>query len=231
MELGDGNLAESQNEGGLIQYTIEVSGIPKQAEIIEMDTDLIPVPEKDLWQFAEGEFNISGGEESLNDHNVELTAESGFPDKITVTVYGRVPVLTSVEIVDGVVVTRRITQTTGYIYYHIQALDENRDIIGTGTTKTFSITIPDDEQFMAQLNAVTDPEMREIIDDLYSRGLRDEAKGLLKYAKSPKEATLPFTTAVLIGVLMLIIGLGAGIIFGQIRAKNMQDFQKEYKEN
>ena len=228
-ELKDGSLVESQNEGGLIQYTIEVSGIPKQAEIIEMNTDLIPVPEASLWQIEETGFNISGGEESLNDHNIELTADSGFPDKITVTVYGRVPVLTSVEIVDGVVVTRRITQTTGYIYYHIQRLDENRDALGIGTTKTFSITIPDDEQFMSELNAINDPEMRSLIDDLYSRGLRDEAKGLLKYAESPKEATMPFTTGILIGIVLLIIGFGAGMVFGQIRAKNMQDFQKEYK--
>jgi hypothetical protein len=228
-DLKDGSLVESQNEGGIIQYTIEVSGIPKQAEVIEMNTDLIPVPEVNLWQIEESGFNISGGEKSLNDQKIELTAENGFPDKIAVTVYGRVPVLTSVEIVDGVVVTRRVTQATGYIYYHIKALDGNMDALGTGTTKTFSITIPDDEQFMSELNAINDPEMRSIIDDLYSRGLRDEAKELLRYAGSPKEATLPFTTAVLIGVVMLVIGFGAGMIFGQIRAKNMQDFQKEYK--
>lgn len=228
-ELKEGNLIESQNEGELIQYTIEVSGIPKQSEIIEMSTDLMPVPEGSLWQIEEAGFNISGGEESLNDQNIELTGDDGFPDKITVTVYGRVPVLTSVEIVDGVVVTRRTTQTTGYIYYRVQALDENRDALGTGTTMTFSITIPDDEQFMSELNAVKDPEMRAIIDDLYSRGLRAEAKDLLRYAESPKEATLPFTTAILAGIIMLIIGFGAGLVFGQIRAKNMQEFQKEYK--
>lgn len=31
-----------------------------------------------------------GGEEALNDHKIELTEVGEFPDKITVSVYGRV---------------------------------------------------------------------------------------------------------------------------------------------
>ena len=61
-ELKDGNLLNSQNEGELIQYTIEVSGIPKQAQIIEMNTDLMPVPGTNLWKIEGSGFNISGGD-------------------------------------------------------------------------------------------------------------------------------------------------------------------------
>ncbi len=228
-ELSDGILPDSRNEGELIQYTIEMSGIPKQARIIEMNTDLMPVPGTDLWQIAGNGFNVSGGDGALNDHSVELTEVGEFSDGINVTVYGRVPVLTSVEIVDGVVVTKRITQTTGYVYYHIEALDENRDILGTGTTKTFSVKIPDDEQFTSRLNSITDPDMRALIDDLYSRGLRDEADDLLQYAESPKDATIPVTTAVLIALVLLVAGFAVGMVFGRIRAKNMQEFQNDYK--
>ena len=227
-ELKDGNLLDSQNEGALIQYTIDVSGIPKQTKIIVMSTDLTPVSGTNLWQ-PEGEgFTITGGNNSLNEQKIELTDDDGFSDKITVTIYGRAPVLTSVEIVDGVVVTKQVTQTTGYIYYHIQTLDENRDILGTSTTETFSVTIPDDEQFTARLNAVSDTKLRALIDNLYSKGLRDEANELLTYAESPKDAALPLSTAVIIGIVLLIIGLVVGVVIGQIRARNMQDFQSEY---
>ncbi|MDD4126711.1 MAG: hypothetical protein PHV39_03370 [Methanomicrobium sp.] len=227
-ELKEGNLLDSQNEGALIQYTIEVSAIPKQTKIIVMSTDLTPVSGTNLWQ-PEGEgFTITGGNNSLNEQKIELTDDDGFSDKIIVTVYGRAPVLTSVEIVDGVVVTKQVTQTTGYIYYHIQTLDENRDILGTSTTETFSVTIPDDEQFTARLNAVSDTKLRALIDNLYSKGLRDEANELLTYAESPKDAALPLSTAVIIGIVLLIIGLVVGVVIGQIRARNMQDFQSEY---
>ncbi|MBN2733818.1 MAG: hypothetical protein JXQ82_03040 [Methanomicrobiaceae archaeon] len=228
-ELKDGNLLNSQNEGELIQYTIEVSGIPKQAQIIEMSTDLLPVTGTDLWHIEGSGFNVSGGDSALNGPKIELTEDGEFSDGILVTISGRVPVLTTVEIVDGVVVTKGVAQTTGYVYYHIEALDENRDILGAGTTRTFSVTIPDDEQFVLRLNAVSDTEMRALIDDLYSRGLRDEANELLKYAESPKESTLPFTTAVLIAIVLLIVGFLAGMVFGQIRERNMQDFQNDYK--
>lgn len=228
-ELKDGNLTDSQNEGEFIQYTIEVSGIPKQTRTIEMDTDLMAVPDTDLWQPEGNGFTVSGGEEALNDNTIELTEEGDFSDRINVTVSGRVPVLTSVEIVDGVVVTKRITQTTGYVYYHIQALDENGDLLGTGTTETFSVTIPDEEQFMSRLNAVTDPDMRALINDLYSRGLRDEAYNLLDYAELPIEKGIPLTTAALIALVVLVVGFGIGMLFGQIRAKNLQEFQNDYK--
>jgi len=229
VDLTDGNLLSSQAEGDIIQYTIDISGIPKQTRIIEMSTDLTPVAGTNLWQ-PEGEgFAVTGGDSSLNEHKIELTDSDGFSDKITVTVYGKAPVLTTIEVVDGVVVTKTNTQTTGYVYYHIQTLDENRDILGNTATETFSIVIPDDQEFQSRLNAVSDTQLRALIDGLYSKGLRDEANSLLIYAESPKEASLPLGTAVIIGVVLLAVGVGAGILFGQIRARNMQDFQSEYK--
>lgn len=230
-ELTEGNLTDSQNEGELIRYTITVSGIPKQALYIGMKTDLTAVPDTPLWQFAGSGFTIKGGDDADNDRTItlEMRDEGDIKDYVNVTVTGRAPVLTSVEIVDGVVVTKRNTQTTGYLYYRIEALDENQDLLGTGTTETFSVTIPDDEVFRTRLNAVRDPEMRELIDDLYSRGLRDEANDLLTYAEVPKDATIALTMAVLLAVLLLIVGFAAGMVFGRIRAKNMQEFQNDYK--
>ncbi len=228
-EVTNGTLLESQNEGEFIQYTIEVSGIPKQTRIIEMTTDLTPVPDTNLWQPKESGFTVSGGDGALNTHKIELKEGAESLGTFSVTVSGRVPVLTSVEIVNGVVVTKRNTQTTGYVYYRIQALDENRDNLGTGTTETFSVKIPGDEQFTARLNAVTDPDMRALIYDLYSRGLRGEATDLLEYAEVPKASVVPVSMAILVAVVLLVGGFGAGMVFGQIRAKNMQEFQKEYK--
>ncbi|MDD3407726.1 MAG: hypothetical protein PHP13_06550 [Methanomicrobium sp.] len=229
VDLTEGELLNSQAEGEIIQYIIDISGIPKQTRIIEMSTDLIPVAGTNLWQPAGEGFAVTGEDSALNNHKIELTDSDGFSDKISVTVYGKAPVLTTVEVVDGVVVTKIHTQTSGYVYYHIQTLDENRDILGNTATETFSIVIPDDQQFQSRLNAVPDTKLRALIDGLYSKGLRDEAKNLLAYAESPQEASLPVASAAIIGIVLLVIGFAAGVVLGQIRAKNMQDFQSEYK--
>lgn len=229
-DITEGNLAISQNEADTITYTIEISGIPKQTQILEVSTDLTPVSDTTLWTIPDSPYvEVVGGGDSLNDQKIQLKIID-YPDQgITITSTGRVPILTSVEIVDGVVVTRRSDRDTGYVYYNVQALDENGDLLGTAATKTFSITVPGEEQFMTRLNAVDDTQMRAIIDDLYSRGLKNEAEDLLSYTETPKEATVSLVTAAIIVIILMIIGLAVGVVFGQIRARNMQDFQDDYK--
>ncbi|WAI02486.1 hypothetical protein [Methanogenium organophilum] len=233
VELTEGNLTDTRYEGDLVEYTIAVSGVPKQAQYIEMNTDVTPVPDVPLWQPERDGVTVTGGDEALNDHTITLeTDETGaFTEPVMVTVTGRAPVLTTVTVTDGVVVTKRNTQTTGYVYYRIEARDENRDLIGSGTTRTFSVLVPDEEAFRARLDAVGDPELRYLIDDLYSRGLRDEAGDLLVYAETPEEPVVSVTTAVLLGVVLLIVGFAGGMVFGKIRAKNIQEFQREYGGN
>jgi len=230
-DLTNGNLTDTRYEGELVEYTIAVSGVPKQARFIEMNTDITPVPEVPLWQ-PEGEgVTVTGGDEALNDQTITLAIDErgAFTEPVIVNVTGRAPVLTTVTVTDGVVVTKRNTQTTGYLYYRIEARDENRDLLGSGTTATFSVTVPDEEAFRERLDAVEDPELREIIDDLYSRGLRDEAGDLLAYAESPGDATIPLTFAILAAVLLLVAGFAGGMVFGRIRAQNIREFQNEYK--
>jgi len=229
-EIIEGNLQESQNEAEQITYTIVVSGIPKQTEFLEISTDLIPVSDSTLWSVSETTYaEIEGGDEALNDQKIELKILEYPEQGITLTCTGRVPLLTSIETVDGVVITKRNERDTGYVYYHIRTLDENRDLLGTAVTETFSITIPGEDEFMGRLNAVSDTEMRAIISDLYSRGLREEAGDLLNYWEQPKEATVALAMTIIIGIILMIIGLVAGVLFGGIRARNMQDFQDEYR--
>ena len=78
------------------------------------------------------------------------------------------------------------------------------------------------------MNAITDKDLRVLAQDLYSKGLTDEANEVLKYAEIPRESTMPFMTSVIIGIVLLIIGLVVGVFLGTIRAKNMQDYQSEY---
>ncbi|WP_317136504.1 hypothetical protein [Methanochimaera problematica] len=229
-EIINKSLTDSQTEGDVVEYIIQFSDIPKQTRILEIATDLTPVPEKNLWEITKPDgFKVSGGEESLNDRNIELETLNSPGDSVTAKIYGRVPVLTTVEVVNGVVVTKVNTRKTGYTYYHIQALDENRDILGTAATETFSIVVPDDEQFSARLEKVSNADLRRQINSLYDKGLKDEANELLKYAESPKDSTVSLLAAIIIGVFMLIAGFAGGTVFGQIRAKNIQDFQDEYK--
>ncbi len=227
-EIIDGNLLDSQDEGVVVNYKVVVSGIPKQASVIEMTTDLIPTSETSLWTVETAGLKLVDGANSLNNQILRLGADGELPDSITVNVTGRVPVLTSVEVVDGVVVTTRQTQKTGYIYYNVKALDSEGNIVGLTSTDTFSVTIPGEAQFTQRVNAITDTELRVLALDLYSKGLTDEANEVLKYAELPKESTMPFMTAVIIGIVLLVAGFAVGIFLGTIRAKNMQEYQSEY---
>ena len=230
IEVTDGTLPDSQDEAVTITYTIVITGLPVQAEYLEISTDLIPVSDSTLWTVPDTTYvEIEGGEDSLNDQKITLKILE-YPDQgITVTCSGRVPSLTSVETVDGVVITKRVEQSTGYIYYHVRALDENNDLLGTAATETFSITIPGEDVFKERLNAVSDTDMRAIIDDLYSKGLTDEAGDLLDYWEAPKESTVSLTMTAIAAIVLMIIGLVVGVIFGQIRARNMQDFEDDYR--
>ncbi len=221
-------LLNSQDEGVVVNYQVVVSGIPKQASVIEMNTDLIPVSETTLWTVETEGITLVDGDNSVNNQILRLNAEGGLPESVKVSVSGRVPVLTSIEVVDGVVVTTRQTQKTGYIYYSVKALDANGNMVGQASTETFSVTIPGEAQFMSRVNAITDTNLRVLAQDLYSKGLTDEANEVLKYAELPKESTMPFMTAIIIGIVLLVIGFAVGMFLGGIRAKNMQDYQSEY---
>ena len=109
-------LLNSQDEGVVVNYQVVVSGIPKQASVIEMNTDLIPVSETTLWTVETEGITLVDGDNSVNNQILRLSAEGGLPESVKVSVSGRVPVLTSIEVVDGVVVTTRQTQKTGYIF-------------------------------------------------------------------------------------------------------------------
>ncbi len=227
-DVTGGKLLSSQDEGVVVDYQIVVSGIPKQASVIEMYTDLIPVSDQQLWTVETEGLNLVDGEKSLNEPTLRLNADGGLPESIKVSVTGRVPVLTSIEVVDGVVVTTRVTKKTGYTYYQVKAIDANGQTVGQASTATFSITIPGEAQFNERVNAITDKDLRVLAQDLYSKGLTDEANEVLKYAEIPRESTMPFMTSVIIGIVLLIIGLVVGVFLGTIRAKNMQDYQSEY---
>ena len=210
-DVTGGKLINSQDEGVVVNYQVVVSGIPKQASFIEMTTDLIPVSDETLWTIETGGLSLVDGADSVNHRTIKLGAEGGLPNTITVSVAGRVPVLTTIEVLDGVVVTKRQTQKTGYVYYHVRALDANGNPVGSTSTETFSVTIPGEAQFNERVNAITDTELRVLAQDLYSKGLADEANEVVKYSELPKESTMPLMTVIIIVVLVFIVGFILGI--------------------
>ena len=214
-DVTGGKLISSQDEGVVIDYQIVLSGIPKQASFIEMTTDLIPVSDETLWTIETEGLSLVDGADSVNHRTIKLGAEGGLPNTITVSVAGRVPVLTSIEVLDGVVVTKRQTQKTGYVYYHVRALDANGNPVGSTSTETFSVTIPGEAQFTQRVNAITDTELRVLAQDLYSKGLADEANEVVKYAELPKESTMPFMTAILTVIIVAIIAFAMGMMMGK----------------
>ena len=218
-DVTKGNLLKSQDEGVVVNYQIVISGIPKQASVIEMTTDLIPLSDETLWTIETGGLSLVDGADSVNHRTIKLGAEGGLPNTITVSVAGRVPVLTTIEVLDGVVVTKRQTQKTGYVYYHVRALDANGNPVGSTSTETFSVTIPGEAQFTQRVNAITDTELRVLAQDLYSKGLADEANEVVKYAELPKESTMPFMTAILTVIIVAIIAFAMGMMMGKRGSK------------
>ena len=215
--LVNGSFPDSINEGEPIYYVIEISSLPRQTAIVELETDLIPEMGNTLWSISSSDqWEISGGESAFKEQHLELKALGDWSSPVRVQVTGSVPVLTEVTQYSGLVITKMPDRTTGFTYYRLQALDDKGLPVGTAVTKTFDITIPEDETFTQRVNDVQDTELRGIVSEMYGLGLIRESKMLLNYAEKPKESGVPIPV---VGAALAAVAIIAAAVGYHVRGK------------
>ncbi|WP_292386256.1 hypothetical protein [Methanoculleus sp. UBA430] len=213
----NGSFPNSINEGDPVNYVIEISSLPRQTAIVELETDLIPEIGNILWNISSSDqWEISGGESAFREQHLELKALGDWSSPMHVQVTGSVPVLTEVTQHSGLVITKMPERTTGFTYYRLQALDDKGLPVGTAVTKTFDIIIPEDETFTQRVNDVQDIELRGIVSELYDLGLIRESKMLLDYAEKPKESGVPIPV---VGAALAAVAIIAAAVGYYVRGK------------
>ena len=209
----DTSLNTTQVEGNPIQLSYTIDAYPIQTSTIELETDLVHYGNVTLWTIDNpGQFGISNPDQALNEQKVFLTLPDGYTSPIQVTVSGKVPTITKVEQCDGVVLSKQPSKTTGYIFYRFTTLDQNGDVVGTATTQTFDIDIPSEDAFRNRVRAVSDDQLRPIIQSVHDEGLSKEADSLLTYAEQ-RPAQVPLLSIAALSILLIIVvGLGGYVV-------------------
>jgi hypothetical protein len=222
----EGDLADRQEEGNPVDFTIEVDGFPVQTASILMETDLVPSGNSPLWHISgTNQLNMTDPEGNFRTQQIELDARETVTRPFRITLAGTVPIITEVKQVDGLVITSRDPRRTGYPYYRIQALDGNGVKVGNAVTATFTIVIPEEIAFQERVNRVSDLQLRSIIQDLYDKGLEKEANDLLVYAERPTSASVSLWLA----ALGVVVAAGIGFIVGQRRGITIERKQRDIK--
>lgn len=219
VDVESGTLAKYQDEGSPVDYTIAISGIPTQTKVLEVNTDLIASPDASLWTIDSDGVNVDG---SLNSSLIKLTTKGTFPSEIILTVSGRVPVISEEVKTNGVVITKRPVHRTGFTYYQVRALDTTGNSVGAAATQTFEIKITDEENFFARANALSNANARDLVMDMYKQGLTHDAWEVLEtYENLPQP--MPIFIPIIIGVIGIAIGFGAGWVIKGKRCKDDDD--------
>lgn len=194
-------------EGELVDFTIVVTGIPLAADYMSINSDLQKNGTDPIFTFTE--FNIS------SDSNVYALPLDGTTSSLTIHLKGRTPTIKTVKQVDKVTLIKFDPKRTGYAYYRLQFTDESNNPIGIGDTRTFSVSVPEIDQFEVKLDTVEDPFIRKYLQELYDKGLVGEANELADYLNSKDEGrTVPLLWTIIGVVAVGIIGFVIGIRMG-----------------
>lgn len=202
-------LRQILNEGQTLDFSMLITGIPTQTAFIELETDLEPFNSTLVWNISDSSrFGVEKNSSLLMQKNIRLTPPAEITAPIVVKVSGKVPLVKQVTTYKGVVFTK-VERKTGYLYYRVQPYDSKGYPVGVGDTKTFSINpggkTGDDPQ--SEIDKIQDPEMKIITQDLYDKGLWQEASRLIGYANHQTEIknNEPAKVTVLIYLVSIVI--------------------------
>jgi len=202
-------LADNLVEGSLVSYTVLITGIPSQAETLELSTDLIPVDTASLWTI-----NTEGvSPKDSNERLIHITAENDFPNSVVIDVNGRVPKITTTTSAEGISLTKISPHRSGYLYYDIKALDAQGKSLSSAATGTLTITVADEVAFKERANSIDNTAFRILIVGMYAKGLTYEAWNLLDWYET-QPTPMPGFVSVIVGVATIVIGLAAGVLLG-----------------
>lgn len=203
------SLPPIQVEGAEVAYTVVITGIPSQAESLEISTDLMPVAGAPLWKSSTEGVTV----DAPNDRLIHLSADEDFPVSVTLEMTGRVPTISTTKTVDGVVIKKIASQRGGYLYYNVKALDAQGKSLGVASTGTLTIEVADEQSFLGRIDAVDDKNFRNLLTAFYAKGLTTEAWELLEWYEG-KPTPMPIVVPVVAGIVSLALVLVAGLLLG-----------------
>ncbi|TAJ44929.1 hypothetical protein [Methanofollis fontis] len=201
----DGDVPEEVVEGELIDFTITLSGIPPAADMLHLDTDLLRFGDVPLFVPAEG-----GNATNTTPLNLPVPPGSG---PMSVRLQGQVPAVTEITQCGAVVLTTFDPKRSGYTYYRVRFTDDDGNTLTESDTRLFSIRVETIDTFRDKLNRIDDPFMRSYLQEIFEKGLVNEANTLANYELG-REDGIPIIWAAAGIVVTAIAALIAGIWIG-----------------
>jgi hypothetical protein len=196
---------ETVAEGEVVDFTITLSGMPPAADTVIVDTDLVQQGDTPL-------LSPSGGGNATNTTPASLSVPAG-GSGLSIRIHGQAPTVTEVTQCGAVTLTTYDPKRSGYAYYRVRFTDDKGRPLAESDTRLFSISISAVDDFRAKLNLISDPFMRTYLQDLFEKGLVNEANALADYEVS-RGAGVPLIWTVGGIVVTAILALIAGIWIG-----------------
>lgn len=213
----EGELPGEVEEKEVISSVLTISNLPAAADFITFDTDLVKYGDRPIYNFTELE--LQG-----NNSSFVLPVE-GSGDKIVVQLNGRVPEIREVRQCDELTLIKYDPKLTGYAYYRVRLTDEDGNPLGQSDTRTFSIAVPEIDEFRRKMTLMEDSFFSVYLQDMFDKGLVTEANEIADHVieeeekereeKEREEEESPFSLGYIIGgIALLALGFILGIRFG-----------------
>ncbi|WP_067049070.1 hypothetical protein [Methanofollis ethanolicus] len=193
-------------EEEVVDFTITLSGIPPAADTVIVDTDLVQQGDTPLLSPS------GGGGNATNTTPASLPVPAG-GSGLSIRIHGQAPTVTTVTQCGAVTLTTYDPKRSGYAYYRVRFTDDKGRPLTESDTRLFSIAVDAVDEFRAKLNQISDPFMRTYLQDLFEKGLVNEANALADYEMS-RGAGVPLIWTVGGIVLTAVLALIAGIWIG-----------------
>jgi len=201
----DEQLPEIVTEETVTDFNLTITNIHPTASRITIDTDLHKSDDIPL-------FLVNDLEGISNETPISIS----IPDDdatVTVHLHGQVPKITKIVQPGPVTLTVYDTKRTGYAYYRVTFRDDEGNLIPGSDTRVFSIDVPEVDNFRQKINSISDPFLSAYLQDLFDKGLVDEANALADY-KLAQDGQIPIIWLVgavcIVAVAAFIIGVRIG---------------------
>lgn len=201
------------DEGNIVKLNLTISDLPAQGDVISIDTDL----DKEI---SNPVFNIPQQNIQSNNKHLDIKIEDR-NNPIIVQLRGVIPKISQTTQCGGITLTNYLPQR-GFAYYRIAILDENNAVLPSSTeTQTFEVNSVDLAAFKDKMNNMEDKTLAGYYEDLFNKGLVNEANRLVDYSLTDKEPQISLFAAIGITAICIIVGLVIGYIIGMKKGSSI----------